>query len=140
MAQNENQVSEMDELLDGLSSSQVAFKLYGLIDGVDGEKFTEMMNFVAESIFHDKREGKDPRWDLNYILNEWSNADNLRRSLLFQATFHNNVQIVQVLLDHGVCQTTTIYILFRAIFFFLLIFAVFAIVARSTFVFCIFNF
>ena len=102
MAQNHSDVNEIDNLLDGLTSNQVASKLYSLIDAVDTEQFTTVIDTVAESIFHDKREGKEPRWDLNYILNEWANADSLKRSLLFHATFHNNIEIVQVLLDHGV--------------------------------------
>ena len=61
------------------------------------------MDAVAEQIFQDKRMGKDPRWNMNYIVNEWVKMNNLRRTLLFQATFHNNIDIVQALLDHGVC-------------------------------------
>ena len=101
---------QLDISLDGLSSADIAQQLYDYIDKVETEKFIALMDAVAEQIFQDKRMGKDPRWNMNYIVNEWVKMNNLRRTLLFQATFHNNIDIVQALLDHGVCYVSCVVV------------------------------
>ena len=100
---------QLDLSLDGMSSADIAGQLYDYIDKVETEKFIALMDAVAEQIFQDKRTGKDPRWNMNYIVNEWVKMNNLRRTLLFQATFHNNIDIVQALLDHGVCMYVCLF-------------------------------
>ena len=98
-----NAEESIDSIIRGKTSSQLASLLYDLIENVETTKFVSIIDAVAETTFHQKREGIDPTWEMNYMLNEWVKPNNLKRTLLFQATFHNNVQIVRALLDHGVC-------------------------------------
>ena len=90
-------MEKIHSLVKHKSAEEVAELLYTCIDTVQTTKFVAILKHVVL-----QTQNNTKNWDLNYIFNIWVKQNNTKRTLLYSATYHNNLEIVKCLLECGV--------------------------------------
>ena len=87
--ENSQNVAANNVTVSGMSSNQIAEKLYSYIDQDETQKFAVMLESINT---------KDSKWDLNNILGKWTHKkDNL--NILHKCVTSNSIEIAQLLFE-----------------------------------------
>ena len=94
-------VNNIDVQLDGKDSNQVATLLFDYVTKNKTETFVTVLGHICDRFKQAESKQESPKWDINTICNVWHDPKN-NSTLLYEAACHNNIQIVQCLLNNGV--------------------------------------